>query len=207
MRIALWFAAACTVVAAICDAMVRFNARNRTFNDINSVPHKKVGLLLGTSPFTSDGEHNYYYTYRIDAAENLIKAGKIDYIIVSGDNSTEDYDEPTWMRDSLMARGVPEERIVLDFAGFRTLDSIVRAKEVFGQDSFMIISQRFHNERALYLADHYGIEAVGFNAQDVTIWHKWMKIHAREYMARVKLMIDLVVGKQPHFLGEKVEIK
>ena len=207
MRIVLWLALACTVVALVCDTIVRHNTNGRAYDDINSLPHNKVGLLLGTSPLDKQGNTNYYFIYRIDAAEQLIKSGKIDYILVSGDNSSVGYDEPTWMRDSLVGRGVPEDRIVLDFAGLRTLDSVVRAKEVFGQDSITIISQLFHNERALYLADHNGINAIAYNAKDVTLWHKWLKIHSREYLARVKMMIDLAINKQPHFLGEKVEIK
>ena len=207
MRIVLWLALACAVVALVCDTIVRHNTNGRAYDDINSLPHNKVGLLLGTSPLDKQGNTNYYFIYRIDAAEQLIKSGKIDYILVSGDNSSVGYDEPTWMRDSLVGRGVPEDRIVLDFAGLRTLDSVVRAKEVFGQDSITIISQLFHNERALYLADHNGINAIAYNAKDVTLWHKWLKIHIREYLARVKMMIDLAINKQPHFLGEKVEIK
>ncbi len=206
-RIVLWMALACVVVTLVCDTIVRQNTQERAYDDIDSLPHNKVGLLLGTSPLDRQGNTNYYFIYRIDAAEELIKAGKIDYILVSGENSSVDYDEPTWMRDSLVARGIPEDRIVLDFAGFRTLDSVVRAKEVFGQESFTIISQRFHNERALYLADYNGIDAVAYNAKDVSTWTKWLKIHGREYLARVKMMIDLAVNKQPHFLGEKVEIK
>ena len=207
MRIVLWLALACAVVALVCDTIVRHNTNGRAYDDINSLPHNKVGLLLGTSPLDKQGNTNYYFIYRIDAAEQLIKSGKIDYILVSGDNSSVGYHEPTWMRDSLVGRGVPEDRIVLDFAGLRTLDSVVRAKEVFGQDSITIISQLFHNERALYLADHNGINAIAYNAKDVTLWHKWLKIHIREYLARVKMMIDLAINKQPHFLGEKVEIK
>ena len=112
-------ALACVVVTLVCDTIVRQNTQERAYDDIDSLPHNKVGLLLGTSPLDRQGNTNYYFIYRIDAAEELIKAGKIDYILVSGENSSVDYDEPTWMRDSLVARGIPEDRIVLDFAGFR----------------------------------------------------------------------------------------
>ena len=122
MRIVLWLALACAVVALVCDTIVRHNTNGRAYDDINSLPHNKVGLLLGTSPLDKQGNTNYYFIYRIDAAEELIKSGKIDYILVSGDNSSVGYDEPTWMRDSLVGHGVPEDRIVLDFAGLRTLD-------------------------------------------------------------------------------------
>ena len=197
----------CVFATIACDAVVRFNAKDAIYDQVDIIPHNKVGLLLGTAPFTPTGQHNYYFDYRIEAASSLFHAGKVDYVLVSGDNHVKDYDEATCMRDSLMAHGVPENRIVLDYAGFRTLDSVVRAKEIFGQDSITIISQQFHNERALYLAKHNDIHAVAFNAKDVSIRSKWLKIHTRELLARVKLFIDLAIGKQPHFLGDKIEIK
>lgn len=198
---------ACMATASICFSIVKSNADNRLYADVKQIPHNKVGLLLGTAPVTPWGVHNNYYDYRINAATELFKAGKIDYILVSGDNHSTDYDEPSCMRDSLLIKGVPKDKIILDYAGFRTLDSVVRAKEIFGQDSITIISQSFHNERALYLAKHYGIEAVGYNAKDVEYWKKKLKIHGREYLARVKMFIDLYTGKQPKFLGEKIKIE
>lgn len=104
-----------------------------------------------------------------------------------------------------MAQGIPESRIFLDYAGFRTLDSVVRAKEIFGQDRFTVISQKFHNERAVYLARHYDIEAIGFNAQDVSV-NNGFKTRIREWLARVKVFVDLLTNKQPKFLGEQIEI-
>lgn len=197
----------CAGTSFICFSVVKNNAENRLYSDVKQIPHNKVGLLLGTAPVTPWGVHNNYYDYRINAATELFKAGKIDYILVSGDNHSTDYDEPSCMRDSLMVRGIPKDKIILDYAGFRTLDSVVRAKEIFGQDSITIISQQFHNERALYLAKHYGIEAVAYNAKDVEYWKKKLKIHGREYLARVKMFIDLYTGKKPKFLGEKIKIE
>ena len=205
-RILIWGIVAVVAVVAVCDIAVRLNARNVIYDDIAAVPYNKVGLLLGPAPVTPQGEHNYYFDYRIEAATALFNAGKVDYILVSGDNHVKTYDEATCMRDSLMAHGVPENRIVLDYAGFRTLDSVVRAKEIFGQDSLTIISQQFHNERAVYLAEHSGMTVVAYNAKDVTRTDKWLKIHTRELLARVKMFIDLAINKQPHFLGEKIEI-
>lgn len=193
------------LVIVVCDGWVRGYACDKTFDTTDAIPHRTVGLLLGTAPITPQGEHNYYFDYRIEAAARLFQAGKIDYILVSGDNHDRDYDEPTCMRDSLVAHGVPADRIVLDYAGFRTLDSIVRAKEIFGQDSLTIISQKFHNERAIYLAKSSGISAVGYNARDVARRAKYIKIHGREYLARVKMFLDLLTDKQPRFLGEKEE--
>lgn len=197
----------CAGTSFICFSVVKNNAENRLYSDVKQIPHNKVGLLLGTAPVTPWGVHNNYYDYRINAATELFKAGKIDYILVSGDNHSTDYDEPTCMRDSLMVRGIPKDKIILDYAGFRTLDSVVRAKEIFGQDSITIISQQFHNERALYLAKRYEIEAVAYNAKDVEYWKKKLKIHGREYLARVKMFIDLYTGKKPKFLGERIKIE
>lgn len=139
------------VIVALTAAVVAFTiyanitvvsmAEGHIFTEIQNVPHNRVGLLLGTNPRNRYGRTNTYFTNRIRTAADLYHAGKIDYIIASGDNHTKEYDEPTAMQDSLMALGVPQNRIVLDFAGFRTLDSVVRAKEVFGCDSLTIISR------------------------------------------------------------------
>lgn len=201
-----WLAVACLALIATCDIAVKATAHGRTYDNVSDIPHNRVGLLLGTNSTTPRGTHNYYYTHRIRAAAELFHAGKVDYLLISGDNSSKHYDEPTMMRDSLLLHGVPADRIVLDYAGFRTLDSVVRAKEVFGQSSFTIISQKFHNERALVQARHYGIDAIAYNADDVILGYPWIKVQCRERLARVKLYLDLLTGKQPKFLGEKVNI-
>jgi SanA protein len=165
-----------------------------------------VGLLLGTAKFIKKGIMNPYYQNRIDAAVALFLSGKVSYILISGDNSTLHYNEPKMMKEDLIARGIPPERIYLDDAGLRTLDSILRCREIFGQDSFTIISQRFHNERALYIANHKDIHAVAFNARDVDD-DFGLKVMAREKLARVKVLLDLMLNKQAKFYGEKIEIK
>ncbi|MFC0605994.1 SanA/YdcF family protein [Winogradskyella pulchriflava] len=180
---------------------ISFKTRNLVYYDVNSIPKNKVGLLLGTGKYAASGNINLFYKYRIDATIKLYKAGKIEYILVSGDNSRKDYDEPSDFKNDLIAKGIPEEKIFLDYAGFRTLDSVVRAKEIFGQTSLTFISQKFHNQRAIYIANHFGIEAVGFNARDV------YKSHFREYLARSKASLDLVFNVQPKFLGEKITIQ
>ncbi len=181
-------------------------ANERIYTSVDAIPYNKVALLLGTNPLNKWGRPNSYFTNRIKTASELYKAGKVDYIIASGDNHTKDYDEPTAMRDSLMAHGVPEDRIILDFAGFRTLDSVVRAKEVFGCDSLTIISQADHNARALYLAEANGIEAVAVAAPLRA--GRWVRtrLALREWLARDKMMLDIWFGKQPHFLGERIDI-
>ena len=172
---------------------------------INKIPKEKVGLVLGTSKSLRNGKDNPYFFNRIKAAEELFKSGKIKYIIVSGDNSTKNYNEPEDMQNELIARGIPKSKIFLDFAGLRTLDSVVRAKEIFGQTSFVIISQRFHNERAVFLAQKKGIEAYGYNAKDVGKT-AGSKTNLREYFARVKVFWDLFFGVDPKFGGSKVII-
>ena len=179
--------------------------KNFVSYDIQKLPNEKVGLLLGTSKILKSGWKNLYFFNRIDAAEQLYKSGKIKYILISGDNSTKDYSEPEDMQAELLKRGIPADKIVLDFAGFRTLDSVVRAKEIFGQNSFIIISQKFHNERAVFLAQHYGIKAYGFNAKDVNKYFGF-KTKVREYFARAKVFVDFLLGVEPKFGGEKVEI-
>ncbi len=196
------------IVAFTVYANVRVEtvAKERIYTSVETIPYNKTALLLGTNPLNRWGRPNSYFTNRIKTASELYHAGKVDYIIASGDNHTKEYDEPTAMRDSLMAHGVPEDRIILDFAGFRTLDSVVRAKEVFGCDSLTIISQADHNARALYLAEANGIEAVAISAP-LRAGH-WVRtrLAIREWLARDKMMLDIWFGKQPHFLGERIEI-
>ena len=184
---------------------IETETKNFVSYDIQKLPNEKVGLLLGTSKILKSGWKNLYFFNRIDAAEQLYKSGKIQYILISGDNSTKDYSEPEDMQAELLKRGIPADKIVLDFAGFRTLDSVVRAKEIFGQNSFIIISQKFHNERAVFLAQHYGIKAYGFNAKDVNKYFGF-KTKVREYFARAKVFVDFLLGVEPKFGGEKVEI-
>ena len=186
---------------------VSINAKSKTYSSVKEIPDNRVGLVLGTSPFTSTGHSNYFFTTRINAASELYKTGKVKKLIVSGDNHVKEYDEPGCMRDALIRKGVPSSAIVLDYAGFRTLDSVVRAKEVFGQEKITIISQRFHNERAIYLAEHYSIEAIGYNAKDAKRTKRSLMITVvRESISRVKMFIDFLSGKEPKFLGEKIVV-
>ncbi|MDE6491168.1 MAG: YdcF family protein [Muribaculaceae bacterium] len=198
------------LLVAAFTAAVNIKVDNATedkiYSDLTSIPHNRVALLLGTNPLNRYGRPNTYFTNRILTTAALYTNQKIDYIIASGDNSTTDYDEPTAMRDSLIAAGVPEERIILDFAGFRTLDSIVRAKEIFGCDSLTIITQADHGARALYLAEANGIKAVAAVAPVRAGRLVRTRLALREWLARDKMMLDLWSGKQPHFLGDKIDI-
>ncbi|GEQ87296.1 protein SanA [Patiriisocius marinistellae] len=183
-----------------------FSAKGKTFTDINNITKHEVGILLGTGKFTANGKVNSYYTHRLNAAVNLYKLGKINRILVSGDNSRRGYDEPSDFKNDLIALGIPEHHIYLDFAGFRTLDSIIRAKEVFNVNKAIIISQKFHNQRAIYLASQYDLNFIGFNAQNVSNSYG-LKTEFREYLARTKAVFDIIFNVQPKFKGPKVIIK
>ncbi|WP_449400292.1 SanA/YdcF family protein [Chryseobacterium wanjuense] len=176
------------------DAYISYN--------IADIPETKTALLLGTSKNLNSGLPNAYFYNRIQAAVDLYKSGKIEYIIVSGDNSRKSYNEPEDMLLTLIHYGIPQDRIFLDHAGFRTLDSVVRAKEIFGQTKLVIISQKFHNERAVFLAKKNGIDAFGYNAKDI---NKYMgfKTNIREYFAKAKAYYDLILGVKPKFEERK----
>lgn len=176
------------------------------YNDVDSIPHLKVGLVLGSSKYLGS-RLNLYFMYRMQAAKELYDAGKVDAFIVSGDNRTLSYNEPMDMRNALIEMGVPDSVIYLDYAGLRTLDSVVRAKKIFGQDSITVISQQFHNERAVFLAQYYGMTAYGYNAKDVNLNRMSIKTKIREKFARVKVFVDIVTCKGPRYLGEPVEVK
>jgi SanA protein len=188
-----------------CNLFVERAAEGNMYSDVRRIPFRKVGLVLGTAKYVEGGLENPYYRYRIDAASLLFKEGKVKYLIVSGDNSREDYNEPGQMQEDLIKAGVDSSHIFLDYAGFRTFDSMVRLKEIFSQDSVTVISQRFHNERALYIASREGISALAFNARDVSPRFGF-KVKFRERLARVKLFLDYLFGKQPKYLGPKVQI-
>lgn len=205
LYITLIIAIPCVISLIVCNQTIKKHTAAQIYNEVITIPQNKVGLLLGTSPKLKNGNNNLYFDYRILAAVELYKAGKIKYILISGDNRKEDYNEPEEMKKALMQKGIPEKFIYLDYAGFRTLDSVIRAKEVFGQNQLTIISQRFHNERAIYLAEKNGINAIGYNAKDVNAY-AGLKTNIRELLARVKMFIDLAIDKQPHFLGEKIII-
>jgi SanA protein len=180
-------------------------AEGKLFDEAAEVPEADVALVFGCKK-TFQGRQNLYFKHRIEAAAELWKAGRVKCFIVSGDNHSHDYNEPQDMKDALIEAGVPEAKIVCDYAGLRTLDSVVRAKEIFGVEKIILISQKFHNERAAYLAESVGLEVVGLNAQSVT-GPAARKTDSREKLARVKMWLDVNVLKtDPKFLGQKEEL-
>ena len=187
------------------NSIINKATEGKLYSEVQKIPYNKTGLLLGTSKLLANGKLNPFYSNRIAAAVELIRAGKIKYLVISGDNSRKDYNEPQQMKEDLIQQGVDSTRLYLDYAGFRTFDSMIRLKEIFGQRKVTVISQPFHNERAIYIASRYGIDAIGFNANDVTD-KAGVKVQVREKFARVKVFIDALTDKQPKYLGEKVQI-
>ena len=183
---------------ALCD-ISRMSAY--TYDSISKIPHNRTGLVLGTSKYLISGGLNEFFVNRIQAATELYKAGKIDYIVVSGDNAHRSYNEPRLMRRELIAQGIPRDRIYLDYAGFRTLDSVVRVSRIFRQNHITIISQDFHNERAR----HFGIDAIGYNARQAH--SSFFTENIREIIARLRCIFDIyILNSKPRFLGETIEI-
>jgi SanA protein len=193
------------VVVYLCNKLIERSAEGKLYADAEEVPFNKVGLLLGTAKYLAGGQLNPYYQFRIDAATRLFKAGKVKYLVVSGDNGHESYNEPAEMLNDLVKAGIDSAAIFPDYAGFRTFDSMVRLREVFSQQSVTVISQPFHNKRAIYIAQREGIEAIGYNARDVN-QQAGLKVQVREKLARVKVFVDYLLGQEPKFLGEKVPI-
>lgn len=200
IKICVWgaggFAVVCLALMLICNQIVVNNADGKVFSDIDSIKYNKVGLLLGTTPQARfDRIMNYFFIYRIDAAEQLYKAGKIDQILISGDeNSLDGVNETECMRDSLVARGIPANAIILDGKGYRTICSVINANKMYDLKSFTIISQKFHNERAIYQAEHLGLDVKNiqaYNAKDPKSRRAYLTT-IREYFARVKMFMDLI---------------
>lgn len=183
---------------------VQHAAAERITSNVDAVESSEVALVLGTSPKLTNGRDNLYFEHRMDAAAALYHAGKVERLLVSGSNPHHLYDESTAMKLALIKRGVPADNIARDYAGFRTLDSVVRAKEIFGCDEVIIVSQPFHIERAIYIAEHHGLEATGFAAQDVS-YAVGFKTQVREQLARVKAVLDIhVLNTEPKFLGKEI---
>jgi SanA protein len=183
------------------------DAKPYIYTNVETIAEKQAALVLGCSKYLHNGNLNYFYKYRIEAAVKLFKAEKVKAIVVSGDNGSKGYDEPSQMRDDLVLAGVPSEYIQLDYAGFRTLDSIVRAKAIFDLEDYIIVSQPFHLERAIYIAHAKKQKVLGFVAKDFanTIWAERMK--RRELLARVKAVLDInIFGVEPKFYGKKVKV-
>jgi SanA protein len=187
------------------DWRVSDASKDKIFSKAEDVPEYDVALLLGTSPKLGS-KPNHFYVERIRATIQLWKLGKIRAILISGDSSTPHYNEPDQMKRDLVAAGVPVEFITCDYAGLRTLDSVLRASMVFGLHSVVIVSQEEHLERALYLASSVDLAAVGLAAADAPKWWQ-VRQKVREALARVEAVVDLAVGRKPKHTGEPVNVR
>ncbi|WP_221774434.1 SanA/YdcF family protein [Puniceicoccus vermicola] len=207
-KIAVLTATVLSLIAILAaEAIVSGRSDGYVHSEVTDLPNCDTALVLGCSPVLSDGRENLFFRYRIEMAHELYRSGKIHTLIVSGDNHSVDYDESTAMKEALVELGVPQERIFCDYAGFSTLDSVVRAKEIFGQDEFVVVSQEFHNRRAVFIGRSKGLTIHGINAKEVVMRHS-IKTKIREKLARVKTVLDIwVFGREPRFLGERIEIQ
>lgn len=202
-----WGAGIAFALVLITYYWVSASTRTHVYSELEALPYRPVALVPGTSHLTREGAPNPFFHSRMDAAARLYQSGKVKHLILSGDNRTEYYNEPQRMREELIRRGVPEEALTLDYAGLRTFDSVVRCREIFGQDQVVIVSQRFHNERAVFIARRRGLDAVAFNAEDASLRNN-LRPYLREFLARVRTVLDLfVLDTQPKYMGEKVEIE
>lgn len=184
-----------------CNLLIELRTKAFIFQDVQQIGHQPVGLVLGTSSRFASGAPNLFFKYRMEAAAEVFQAGKVSHLLLSGDNRFSSYNEPLEMKRALMSKGVPESAITLDYAGLRTLDSVIRAKRIFGQQQLTIISQRSHVERAVFIARHHDIQAFGLSAQRVPLGIS-AKTTVREWLARCKAVLDLyILRKQPRHLG------
>jgi vancomycin permeability regulator SanA len=180
------------------------NAGSRFIMPPASVPPAQTILVLGAAVY-KNGRLSDMYHDRAQTALEVFKAGKAPTILVSGDNSTKDYDEVTPVKTYLIDRGVPSSSIVLDYAGFDTYDSLYRAREIFGVTSTIIVTQNFHLPRALYLARNLNMIAYGVNA-DLRTYRGTKYSYLREWGARTKAWWNVLVSSKPKFLGEKIPL-
>ena len=195
------FGAVCAALAIIgADLRVENSAKGRIYSDIGDIPAREYGLLRGPTRLVKGKHLNDYFYKRIRAAAGLYRAGKVRKIIVSGDNSRTEYNETGDMKRELVQSGIPPEDVLMDYAGFRTLDSVVRARNLYGATELTIISQEFHCERAVYLADRHGIDALGFAAEDSGVQSARVRLALRESLARVLAVLDAeILHRKPHF--------
>jgi SanA protein len=205
-RLVVWVCLLLVLIISVCNIWIVKSTEEKVYSDISLLPDHQIGLVLGTSHRSVGGGPNPFFQNRIQMAATLYAMGKIDHFILSGDNSTMYYNEPLEMQKALIKKGVPASAITLDYAGLRTLDSVVRSKKIFGQNKITIITQPFHSYRALFISRYYDIDAVAMVAEEPEL-DQTFKVRLREYLARTKAVLDLYIFKtDPRFLGEKEEI-
>lgn len=172
----------------------------KVYHRIEDVGKADYALLLGCAEKVDGSVENKYFRARVDAAAELYRKGCVKKILISGDNSRKDYDETSAMRAALLAQQIPPEALVMDYAGFRTLDSILRARDVFGVRNMIIVTQEYHACRALFIAQENGISATAFAAgENVSVKTKFFN-HGREWLARLGAWVDVkILDRKPRF--------
>lgn len=192
---------------AVAFPLIMHLGKDKTTTDINHIKARQVGLVLGTSRYLRNGQLNPFYQYRIEGAIKLYQQGKVKHLLLSGDNSKKNYNEPLAMQTDLLKAGIPAEAMTLDYAGLRTLDSIARAKQIFKLQEFTIITQQFHCERAIFIANKYDLDTQCFAVPSATGMNH-AKVMTREFLARIKSIIDLyIINKQPKYTGQAEPIQ
>jgi SanA protein len=192
LRLAALAVAAVVLAWLACEVAVEIAAAGRSYSRIDDIPPRDSALVLGTSKYVAPGRINLHYQYRIEAAAALFKAGKVKRLIVSGNGAEPNYNEPRMMREDLVARGVPADRIVRDEAGLRTFDSVVRAATVYGAPDCIVVSQPSHNERAIFIGRCRGQDIIGWNARAVDLQTD-PRTAVRERLARMRAVLDVTV--------------
>ncbi len=171
-------------------------------DDPANLPVTPLALVLGTSNWSLNGEPSVHFQGRMEAAAALYHAGRVQRLLLSGANPSIHYNEPQRMREALLRLDVPDDALVLDYAGRRTLDSVRRARDVFGARDLIIVSQPYHLYRALFLADADGLQAHGLAAAGPVLSERW-RTEWREVFARVLAVLDIyLLGTKPHFPGD-----
>ncbi|MCX8712085.1 YdcF family protein [Gilliamella sp. B2969] len=206
-KLLAYFIGFCFIIITLIlglDYWISYKTAPYIYQDENQLPHRAIGVVLGTSKYVRGGGINGFYRNRIDGAINLYWQGKVDYLLLSGDNALLSYNEPITMQKDLIKAGIPKESIVLDYAGFRTFDSVVRANKVFDANDFTIITQEFHCERAIFIALAQGIQAQCFAVPSPD---NMKLVRIREMFARVSAFVDLyILNQKPKYLGPVIPI-
>lgn len=206
LKFLLWIFALGVLFLVLSNVLVVTSTRSSVIENIDSLDTKTVALVFGTSKSTQSGNKNLFFADRIRAATELYRAGKIRHIIVSGDNRTKFYNEPRDMLRALEIRGIPEDAITLDYAGLRTLDTVVRCKEIFGQTDVILVTQAFHANRAQFIAERVGLNSQVFAAEYQSYTYRSLK--QREYLARALAVSDLYIFKRsPKYLGDPIQLE
>jgi SanA protein len=207
LKLGLFILASLLIIVCVAEIYTNALANDYCHKRVADCRKDDVGVVLGCSKYFRRGNPSLYFQGRMEAAARLWKSGKLRCIIVSGDNREKYYNEPRDMKDALVKLGVPEDKIVCDFAGLRTYDSVVRAKRIFGVNKMTIISQTFHVKRAVATARHLGIDAQGYCAPRIPFNRPTLlRQFLRERAARVAMMFDLLIGTEPRHMGEKVAL-